>query len=163
MALDDLRYVTVSFWGFDQRPHTGELLVSADYAEAVAGVFEALWARRFPIEEMRITRADELDLPPTGDGNNTESFVCRQATGGTSWSRHAYGRAIDLNPFHNPYHRGDVVLPELASAYLDRDRRLPGMVAPGRCRGRGVRRHRVGMGRGLDVAQGLPALLRQRR
>ncbi len=23
VSLDDLRYVTVSFWGFDQRPHTG--------------------------------------------------------------------------------------------------------------------------------------------
>ncbi len=131
VALDDLRYVTVSFRGFDQRAHTGEIIISADYAEEVVGVFETLWDTGYPIEEMRITSADELDLPPTGDGNNTESFVCRPATGGTSWSRHAYGRAIDVNPFHNPYHRGDVVLPELASAYLDRDRNLPGMIAPG--------------------------------
>ncbi|MET0831175.1 MAG: M15 family metallopeptidase, partial [Acidimicrobiia bacterium] len=131
VALDDLRYVTVSFRGFDQRAHTGEIIISADYAEDVVGVFATLWDMRYPIEEMRITSAEELDLPPTGDGNNTESFVCRPATGGTSWSRHAYGRAIDVNPFHNPYHRGDVVLPELASAYLDRDRNLPGMIAPG--------------------------------
>ena len=131
VALDDLRYVTVSFRGFDQRPHTGEMIVSAAYGEEIVGVFEILWDLRYPIEEMRVTSAEELDLPPTGDGNNTESFVCRPATGGTSWSRHAYGRAIDVNPFHNPYHRGDVVLPELASAYLDRERDLPGMITPG--------------------------------
>ena len=131
VTLEDLRYVTVSFRGFDQRAHTGEMIVSVDYAEDVVGVFETLWDLRYPIEEMGITSADELDLPPTGDGNNTESFVCRPATGGSSWSRHAYGRAIDVNPFHNPYHRGEVVLPELSSAYLDRDRRLPGMLAPG--------------------------------
>jgi hypothetical protein len=131
VALADLRYVTASFRGFDQRPHTGEMIVSADYAEEVVGVLEALWELRYPIEEMRVTSAEELDLPPTGDGNNTESFVCRPATGGTSWSRHAYGRAIDVNPFHNPYHRGDVVLPELSSAYLDRARGLPGMIMPG--------------------------------
>jgi hypothetical protein len=131
VALDDLRYVTVSFRGFDERPHTGELIVGADYAEDVVGVFETMWDAGYPIEEMRITSAEELELPPTGDGNNTEGFVCRPATGGTSWSRHAYGRAIDVNPFHNPYHRGEVVLPELSSAYLDRERDLPGMIAPG--------------------------------
>lgn len=131
VTLDQLRYLTVSFWGFDGLPHTGELLTNATQAEAIAGVFETMWDVGFPIEEMRVTRADELDAPPTGDGNNTDSFVCRPATGGTPWSMHAYGLAIDVNPFHNPYHRGDVVLPELASAYLDRDRLLPGMLVRG--------------------------------
>ena len=44
---------------------------------------------------------------------------------------HAYGLAVDLNPFQNPYRNGDVVLPELASAYLDRAWRRPGMITPG--------------------------------
>ena len=47
------------------------------------------------------------------------------------WSTHAYGLAVDLNPFQNPYRRGDLVLPELASAYLDRGRVRPGMIRPG--------------------------------
>ncbi|MBA2336684.1 MAG: M15 family metallopeptidase [Acidimicrobiia bacterium] len=131
VTLDELRYLTVSFWGFDGLPHTGELLINATQAEVIAGVFEAMWDLGFPIEEMRITPADALDAPPTGDSNNTVSFVCRPATGGTSWSQHSYGMAIDVNPFHNPYQAGDVVLPELASAYLDRDRLLPGMLVRG--------------------------------
>ena len=49
----------------------------------------------------------------------------------SGWSEHAYGRAIDINPFHNPYERGDVVLPELASAYLDRGNVRPGMIVAG--------------------------------
>ena len=69
--------------------------------------------------------------PPTGDGNNTAAFVCRAARKQTRWSAHAYGLAVDVNPFQNPYRRGDLVLPELAGAYLDRDRRRPGMVRPG--------------------------------
>ncbi|WP_229022942.1 M15 family metallopeptidase [Actinomarinicola tropica] len=36
-----------------------------------------------------------------------------------------------MNPFQNPYVRGDVVLPERASAYLDRDWHRPGMIQPG--------------------------------
>ena len=74
-----------------------------------------------------------LDAPPTGDGNNTAAYACRPTRGSTSWSAHAYGRAVDVNPFMNPYTRdgSDIVLPELASAYLDRSWRRPGMNLPG--------------------------------
>lgn len=126
-----LRYLTMSFHGFDDRLHTGEMLVNSDVAETVVAVFERLFAARFPIEEMRVVDAPELDLPPTGDGSNTSAFVCRPARGQTRWSAHAYGLAIDLNPFHNPYLSADLVLPELASAYLTRDRVRPGMVLDG--------------------------------
>ncbi|MGH3666633.1 MAG: M15 family metallopeptidase [Egibacteraceae bacterium] len=131
VALGDLRYLTVTFWGFDERPHTGELLVNASVAEDLVAVFERLSQTRFPIEEMRVVAADELDVPPTGDGNNTTAFVCRAARGATSWSQHAYGLAVDVNPFHNPYVAGDLVLPELASAYANRGRKQPGMVHAG--------------------------------
>lgn len=131
VGLDDLRYLTVSFWGFDERPHAGELLVNASASDHVVEVFRRLYERRFPIEEMRVTRPDELDAAPTGDGNNTSAFVCRPSRGTTSWSEHAYGRAVDINPFHNPYVKGALVLPELASAYTDRARQRPGMIEPG--------------------------------
>ncbi len=128
---DQLRYLTVSFRGFDARTHTGEMLVHANVAQTVVGIFKQLFEVGFPIEEMRITPKAELNLPPTGDGNNTEGFVCRQTRGQTSWSEHAYGLAIDLNPFNNPYVKGDLVLPELASAYLDRDWARSGMALDG--------------------------------
>lgn len=126
-----LRYLTMSFWGFDGRAHTGEMLVNASIAQAVTKVFGELFAAHFPIEEMRVTSPAELDAPPTGDGNNTSAFSCRPVRGQTNWSAHAYGLAIDLNPFCNPYTKGDLVLPELASAYLDRSWRRPGMVLAG--------------------------------
>ncbi|WP_209020436.1 M15 family metallopeptidase [Nocardioides sp. 1609] len=129
VALADLRHVTVSFRGYDGAAHTGELVVAATEADAVASVFRALYAADFPIEEMRIPEPAELDLPPTGDGNNTAAYVCRPTTGQSSgFSAHAYGLAIDVNPFVNPYEKGDLVLPELASSYLDRARERPGMV-----------------------------------
>lgn len=131
VTVDELRYVTVSFFGFDGLFHTGELLVHRDAADGLVEVFRRLHEARFPIEEVRVTRADELDAPPTGDGNNTTAFVCRPVAQGSSWSEHAYGLAIDVNPFHNPYLSDDVVLPELASAYVDRERVLPGMVLGG--------------------------------
>lgn len=127
----ELAYVTVSFWGFDRRPHTGELLVHREVAKDVVSVFRSLHRARWPIEEMRITRAAELDAPPTGDGNNTAGFACRPARLSSDWSEHAYGLAIDINPFHNPYVRDELVLPERAIAYRDRSWRRPGMIFPG--------------------------------
>lgn len=120
---DELRYVRLTFRGFDGYRHTGELLVNASVADDLVSVFKALFQARYPIEEMRITRLDELDAPPTGDGNNTGAFACRATVGQTTFSQHAYGLAIDVNPFQNPYEKGDLVLPELASSYLDRDDR----------------------------------------
>lgn len=126
--LDELAYLQVAFWGFDGRAHTGEVIANQSAAQDLVGVFEVLFDARFPIEELRITEAAELDAHPTGDGNTSGAFVCRSAVESGRWSDHAYGLAIDLNPFHNPYLRDDVVIPELASAYLDRDDVRPGMI-----------------------------------
>ncbi|MDQ3406020.1 MAG: M15 family metallopeptidase [Actinomycetota bacterium] len=131
VARGGLRYLTMSFWGFDGRAHTGEMIVNASVAEQVTSVFGTLFANRFPLEEMRVTTRPELDLHPTGDGNNTGAFVCRSGVNLTTWSAHAYGLAIDLNPFCNPYVKGNLVLPELASSYVDRQDVRPGMLFAG--------------------------------
>lgn len=131
VALSDLAYLNLTFRGFDGLAHTGELVVAAKEAEGIVSVFKALFAANYPIEEMRLPTTADLDAEPTGDGNNTSATVCRAATAATSWSAHAYGLAIDVNPFLNPYKKGDLVLPERASAYLDRTRTQPGIIHPG--------------------------------
>jgi D-alanyl-D-alanine carboxypeptidase len=131
VPLADLRYLTVSFRGFDGRPHTGELVVNRRVAGQVVSVFARLYQAGFPIEQMRLVTTADLEAHPTGDGNNTAAFVCRAARQQRRWSAHAYGLAVDVDPFQNPYRRGDLVLPELASAYLDRGRMRPGMIRPG--------------------------------
>lgn len=130
VAAHDLRWVRLVFWGFDERRHTGELLVHRAAARDLVSVFARLYRARFPIEEMRITRRAEQTAPPTGDGNNTGAFNCRPARGQTSYSEHAYGLAVDVNPFQNPYLNDGIVLPELASAYLRRGWHRPGMIRP---------------------------------
>jgi hypothetical protein len=131
VTLDELAYVTVSHFGFDGRFHTGELMVNLSVAEGVADVFRKLHQARFPLEQVRVIRKEEIDAPPTGDWNDTTSFVCRPAVGSQNWSQHAYGLAVDVNPFHNPYLKGDLVLPELASTYTNRDDMRAGMIIPG--------------------------------
>lgn len=132
VALHELTYLTMSFHGFDGLAHTGEMVVASEFSEGVVAAFRGLWEVGFPIEEMRVQAQAEMDAHPTGDGNVTGSFECRPAVGRSGgWSMHAYGLAVDINPFHNPYVKGDAVAPELASAYLDRTNIRPGMITEG--------------------------------
>ncbi len=126
----DLAWVRLTYRGFDRGRHSGEMLVNGSAAPDLVQAFRRLYRADFPIESMGIARLTDLDAPPTGDGNGTGSFACRPIRGGTEFSQHAYGLAIDVNPFQNPYQSGDVVLPELASAYLNRDWLRPGMITP---------------------------------
>lgn len=130
VELSDLGLLQLSFWGFDDKPHTGRLVVNASVAEDVGAVFGRLFRARFPLEEVRLVTHADLDAPATGDGNTTAAYACRVTRGSTTWSAHASGLAVDVNPFQNPYHKGDLVLPELASAYLDRSWHRPGMILP---------------------------------
>lgn len=111
VPLADLRYVTVSHHDFDGGVATGELVVHADVAEGVVGVFRALFDAGYPIRLMRLVDdfggSDDASMA----ADNTSAFNCRAITRGTGWSEHAYGRALDLNPRENPYVRGSLVLP----------------------------------------------------
>ena len=131
VKVEQLRYLTMSFRGFDARAHTGEMLINAAVAQTLVDVFKKLFTAGFPIEEMRISSGAELNLPPTGDRNNTDGFICHPKRGQTQWPAQAFGLAVNINPFHNPYVGGDLVVPELASSYLSRDRVRSGMILDG--------------------------------
>lgn len=127
----DLRHLTLTFRGFDGAAHTGELVVAARAAGPTGRAFARLFALGFPIEQMRLPTTADLTAAPTGDGNDTAGFVCRAARGQTRFSAHAYGLAIDVNPFQNPFVRGPLILPELAGAYVDRQQVRAGMFLAG--------------------------------
>jgi hypothetical protein len=118
--VEALRLVRAAHWGFDGAVHEGTLVVDAEVTDAVVRVLRSLFEARYPIERMdpvdRYGGSDDASMA----ANNTSAFNCRRATGGTSWSEHAYGRAIDLNPLQNPYVRGDEVRPPQSAPYVDR-------------------------------------------
>jgi poly-gamma-glutamate synthesis protein (capsule biosynthesis protein) len=60
--------------------------------------------------------------------DNTSAFNCRYVAGTSTWSQHAYGRAIDINPVENPYVDGGRVSPPRGRRYLDRSDVRRGMV-----------------------------------
>ena len=131
VPLRDLRYVRVTFVGFDGAAGYGRLVVHEDQAAAVVDVFRSLYAQRFPIRRMRLVDAYDGSDARSMTANNTSAFNCRRVTGGTAWSEHSYGRAVDVNPVQNPYVAGSTVLPPAGAAYLERSPLRKGMVTRG--------------------------------
>jgi hypothetical protein len=131
VPVEQLRALDVSHFGSDGAVHTGRLIVAADRAQELIGVFADLHDARFPIERMEPIDVYGGDDNRSMSANNTSAFNCRLATGGTGWSEHSYGRAIDINPIWNPYVKGTTVLPPEAAEYVDRTRTDAGMIHAG--------------------------------
>jgi hypothetical protein len=138
VPLSGLSVMTLTYWGFDGRVHTGQLITNASAVAPLTSVFQKLYAMRFPIHHMKLT--DEYGrarLWPR-DLDVTYSFSCRQAvpspcSGGTrtgSWSMHAYGLAIDINPVENPYVGCGQTRDKTAVSFMKRTPLRPGMVTP---------------------------------
>jgi len=130
VAPADLRLVTVSTVDFAGRAGTGEIVVHADVAQQTADVFGALYAMRYPIARMEPVEAFGGSDDASMAADNTSAFNCRVTTGGTGFSEHSYGTAIDLNPIENPYVKGSTVLPEAGRAFVERTP-APGVVIAG--------------------------------
>src|SRR5829696_4483306 len=138
VAMSDLRLLTVSHRDFQGRTQTGQLVVNRAAAAPLARVFRQLYRLHFPIRHLQLDDAYGPRRDRPRDGDVSGSFECRQAvpspcTGGKgtgSWSMHAYGLAVDLNPRENPYVGCGQSRDPTARRYRDRSRHRPGMVTP---------------------------------
>jgi poly-gamma-glutamate synthesis protein (capsule biosynthesis protein) len=126
-----LRYLRLSYVGFDGRTHSGELVVAAPYARDVVGVFRKLYEARWPIRRMHLvdTYGGSDDRSMAAD--NTSGFNCRQVKGSKHWSDHAFGAAIDLNPVQNPYLTDSGIAPPAGRRFATLDRAAGAQVPDG--------------------------------
>ena len=128
IGLGRLRFLRMTYYGFDTEAHQGRMVVRRRWAEPVVEVFRTAYDIRFPIRRMWLVDRYEGSDAKSMDANNTSGFNCRLAEGGSHWSQHAYGAAIDVNPVQNPYVKGAIVLPEAGEDYVERTPRRKGMV-----------------------------------
>lgn len=101
----------IEHWSFDGALHRGQLLVHEAVADEVASIFEIVKTARFPIEKIIPVVAYHWSDDVSMEENNTSGFNYRAIVGASALSRHATGRAVDINPRLNPYIKGDLVLP----------------------------------------------------
>lgn len=131
VPLNQLRYVKVLHVGFDQKVHSGAMIVHEKVAEEVCEIFYKLFENQYPIEKMKLIDHYGADDELSCADNNTAAFCSRPITGSNNqWSYHSYGLAIDLNPLYNPYQKGTTVVPKNGAPFLDRDLDLKVVLKP---------------------------------
>ncbi|MFT9848374.1 M15 family metallopeptidase [Aneurinibacillus sp. REN35] len=131
LQMKDLSYVKVRYIGFDNKTHTGELIIHKKLAKDVFDIFEELYSKRYPIEKIQLIDqykgSDDLSMK----ANNTSAFNTRVIAGKKSLSNHSYGIAIDINPLQNPHVSRNKVSPTSAKAYANRTVARKGMIIKG--------------------------------
>ena len=126
--LEDLRYLEITYEGFDNQAHIGEMVVNKYVADEVLKIFKELYEAKYQIEKMNLIddygAKDSLSMAD----NNSSSFCYRVVEGTSKLSKHAYGIAIDINPLNNPYVKDEIVEPVEAMDYVDRSILRQGMI-----------------------------------
>jgi hypothetical protein len=115
--IDKLKLITVHYVSTDGRIHRGQILTHRQIADDLSEMFDFMLSHDFVVEKVipivRYNWNDSLSM----DDNNTYSFCYRNV----SYSKHAQGLAVDINPRFNPlrwkmgYHRPN----EPAGAEMD--------------------------------------------
>lgn len=128
---DFLTYLTITHVNFDGERQVGNMIVAYEIGQEVLDIFREIYEGGFPIYQIRlIDYFDALDYYSMA-ANNSVSFNFRYIAGTSRLSRHAWGKAIDINPIQNPYIRGDTVWPAAGRYYKDRGYVRPGMITRG--------------------------------
>lgn len=103
VSLDELRIVNVKYLGFDNNIYLGDIIVHKDLAFEVSEIFKELFEISYAIKQIIPIEKYNGDDFASIEADNTSAFNCRKAEGSQKYSKHSYGKAIDLNPLENPY------------------------------------------------------------
>lgn len=101
VSCDRLRVVSFTYWEFSGQSNAlGEVMVLDVLSSHVQALFDDLFEQGFPLGNAVLVQ----DCPSNDPGchNNTFAFNGHRPAANGSWSGHAYGAAIDLNPMSNP-------------------------------------------------------------
>lgn len=130
MARSDLRYLRLLHVDAQGTTKVGELVVHKNVADEVVVIFRQLYDAGYPIKKMHLVDDYNADDDASCADDNTSAFNYRLIAGTNTISNHAYGLAIDINTFENPYCRPETgyVSPAEAAYYADRSLYEPYMI-----------------------------------
>lgn len=96
--IQQLKLITVQYYSTDKKVHQGQVLTNIKIAGKIDSIFRFMLDEKFPIAHaipiVKYNWNDDLSM----QANNTYSFCYRDQ----SFSKHARGMAIDINPYFNP-------------------------------------------------------------
>lgn len=130
ISYEDLSYVHILHVDFDGNTAEGELICNDAIAQDFVEIFYELYVAEYQIEKVTLIENYDGDDTASMLDNNTSCFNFRPVEGTGNLSKHAYGLAIDINPFYNPYitytDDGEQrISPEGSEPYADRSQSFP--------------------------------------
>ena len=137
VRFEDLRYLKLRHFGFDNKIHDGEMVVHESIAREVLEIFKELLDAKFPIYQMRLIDYYNSDDEASMSDNNTSCLRMGEDSFTRKRPWHAIGLAIDINPMNNPccYPKAKAdepkFVPHNSSKYLDRTLSEKGMIKKG--------------------------------
>lgn len=132
ITLEELSYVNVLYNDFEGEVKRGEIICNNFIAQDLVEIFEELYRSGYQFEEISLIDKYDGDDTLSMEHNNTSCFNYRIVDGTDNLSKHAYGLAIDINPFYNPYivfnkdGSGETYIsPQGSEIYADRNKDFP--------------------------------------
>ena len=129
--IKNLVYLQVTYWGFDEKSHIGEMIVNRKVAQEVLDIFKEIYENNYPIEKIRLIDEYGANDEESMQDNNTSAFCYRVVKNSKKLSNHSLGIAIDINPLYNPYIDEKQIEPFNAVIYKDRDINVKGIIKKG--------------------------------
>lgn len=124
-----LRHVVIKYYDFNDEIQNGEIVCNEKIAEDILEIFKGLFDAGYQLERVQLIDEYDADDDASMDANNTSCFNYRVVDNTTKLSYHAYGLAIDVNPFYNPYvqmrNGEEYVCPTGSVQYVDRENNFP--------------------------------------
>ena len=120
ILLDDLRYLQVSYYNFNNESVLGEIVCNKSIAEDLIDIFKKLYKAKYQIHSINLVDDFDASDDKSMEADNTSCFNFRYIRGTDRLSPHADGVGIDINPVENPCIRDGVVHPEIGSKYVNR-------------------------------------------
>ncbi len=132
---EELALLRVPYLGYDDRPHSGQMIVARSVSAEVLRVFAEIYrSGQFRIKTMQLIDEFGGDDAKSMAANNTSAFNCRAITGGVQLSEHSFGKAIDINPIQNPFVTRMITMPTAGSQFSNSTQRAvshPGLIQEG--------------------------------
>ena len=125
IGFDELRYLTLYHYDFDNHIQQGEMVCNKAIAHDLLCIFRTLFAETYPINSIRLVDDFDASDEASMQANNTSCFNYRTIAGSHKLSRHAFGMAVDINPLQNPCIKSSRIRPSTATDYVDRSKQFP--------------------------------------
>ncbi len=108
ISLDDLVYIKLNYYNFDNEIVEGEIIVNKLIKDETVNIFKELFENKYQIFSVKLIEYFWLGDGVSSDENsikhnNSSSFCYREIPRKKKLSYHARGLAIDINPRQNPY------------------------------------------------------------